>query len=119
LYILLEITTLVRFKEVTMLRTISSSELRAQLKRVLNEVAYGRAQYIVEKFDEPVAAVINIGDYRILQSAKQQMASSSFQEMIDDIRSRHQQVDADELGALVEEARDQFYDQQKRPSYAG
>ena len=66
-----------------------------------------------------MAAVISVGDYRILQSAKQQMALPSFQEMIANIRSRHQQLDADELDALVEEARAHLYDQQSRPCRAG
>ena len=38
-----------------MLKVISSSDLRAQIKRVLNEVGYGQSQYVVEKFGEPTA----------------------------------------------------------------
>jgi hypothetical protein len=39
-----------------MLKTISTTELRAEIKRVLNEVGYGQSQYLVEKFGEPTAA---------------------------------------------------------------
>ena len=43
-----------------MLKTISTTELRAQIKRVLNEVGYGQAQYVVEKSGKPTAAIINL-----------------------------------------------------------
>ncbi len=33
-----------------MLKSISASDLRAQIKRILNEVGYGQAMYVVEKF---------------------------------------------------------------------
>lgn len=55
-----------------MLKSISASELRAQIKRVINEVSYGQTEYIVEKFGEPTAAIINMEDYRLLQEIKQQ-----------------------------------------------
>lgn len=92
-----------------MLKTISSSELRAQIKRVLNEVGYGQAQYIVEKFGEPTAAIVSMEDLRFLQEARQQQATSSLQEIIADIRARSRQLDPDELDALIEEARTDFY----------
>lgn len=101
-----------------MLKTISSSELRAQLKRVLNEVGYGRAQYIVEKFGEPTAAIVSVEDFRLLQSARRQQATSSLREIIDGIRSRSGDVGADELNALIEEARAEFYQLQSGRSDA-
>jgi prevent-host-death family protein len=54
-------------------KTISVSHLRVHIRQVLNEVIYGRAEYIVEKFGEPSAAIISIDDYRLLQEAKQRM----------------------------------------------
>ncbi len=45
-----------------MLRTISSSNLRSQIKRVLNDVGYGQNAYMVKKFGEPIAAIISIED---------------------------------------------------------
>ncbi len=92
-----------------MLRTISSSKLRAQIKRVLNEVGYGQVQYVVEKFGEPTAALISIEDFRFLQTVRQQQATSSLQEIIAGIRARSRQLDPDELGGLIEEARTEFY----------
>ena len=47
-------------------KSISSSELRAQIKRVLNEVGYGQAQYIVKKFGEPAVAIVNLKDFLLL-----------------------------------------------------
>ena len=92
-----------------MLKTISSSDLRAQIKRVLNEVGYGQAQYIVEKFGEPTAAIVSMEDFRLLQAARQQQANASLQEIIAGIRDRSRGVDPDELNALVEEARTELY----------
>ena len=54
-----------------MLKTISVSDLRAHIKRVLNEVGYGKSEYLIEKFNEPTAAIINIEDFRLLQKIKQ------------------------------------------------
>jgi prevent-host-death family protein len=92
-----------------MLRTISSSDLRAQIKRVLNEVGYGKTQYIVEKFGEPTAAIISMEDFRLLQAAREQRAAASLQEIVAGIRSRAEEVDVGELDNLIEEARAEFY----------
>ena len=92
-----------------MLKTISSSDLRAQIKRVLNEVGYGQVLYVVEKFGEPTAAIISMEDFRLLQAARQQQATASLREIIAGIRARSQQLDPDELDALIEEARTEFY----------
>jgi prevent-host-death family protein len=92
-----------------MLKTISSSDLRAQMKRVLNEVGYGQALYVVEKFGEPTAAIISMEDFRLLQAARQQQATASLREIIASIRARSQQLDPDELDTLIEEARTEFY----------
>lgn len=95
-------------------KSISSSELRAQIKRVLNEVGYGQAQYIVEKFGEPTAAIVTLEDFRLLQSFRQRQATSSLQEIIAGIRARSGQVDLAELDDLIEEARAKFYQLQSR-----
>ena len=92
-----------------MLRTISTSNLRAQIKRVLNDVGYGNAQYIIEKFGEPTAAIISMEDFRLLQATKQQQATASLREIVADIRDRARQIDDGELEGLIEEARAEFY----------
>ncbi len=93
-----------------MLKTISSSDLRGQIKRVLNEVGYGQGvQYIVQKFGEPTAAIISMEDFRLLQAVKQQQATASLRETIAGIRERTRQLDPGELDALIEEARVEFY----------
>lgn len=92
-----------------MLKTISTSDLRSEIRRVLNEVGYGQAQYVVEKFGEPTVAIINLEDFRLLQVVKQQKAASSLREILASIRARSQQLDAEELDALIEEARAEFY----------
>jgi len=96
--------------EGAMLKTISSSELRAQIKRILNDVGYGQSQYVVERFGEPTAAIVSIEDLRVLQTIKQQQAKNSLRETIAGIRTRGGEVDPDELDTLIEEARAEFYE---------
>jgi prevent-host-death family protein len=60
-----------------MLKTISVSNLRAHIKRVLNEVGYGQSEYLVEKSNKPTAAIINLEDFRLLQEIKRQKQSGS------------------------------------------
>jgi PHD/YefM family antitoxin component YafN of YafNO toxin-antitoxin module len=98
------------------LKTISTSDLRAQLNRVLNEVGYGRAQYVVERFGQPTIAISDLEDFGLLQAAKKRQATSSLRATLADIRGRKSQLDAGELDALIEEARAEFYGQRSRPS---
>ena len=98
-----------------MQKTISSSELRTHIKRVLNEVGYGATQYVVEKFGEPTAAIISMEDFRLLQSAKQQESLASLQEVVASLRARSERLDPEELDSLIEEARAEFYTIQHRP----
>jgi prevent-host-death family protein len=99
-------------------KTISSSELRAQIKHVLNEVGYGQSQYVVERFGEPTAAIISVEDLQILQAIKQQRAKMSLQETIAGIRARGSEVDLGELDDLIEEARSEFYNRQHQAANA-
>ncbi len=99
-------------------KTISSSELRAQIKHVLNEVGYGQSQYVVERFGEPTAAIISVEDLQLLQAIKQQQAKMSLQETIAGIRARGSEVDVGELDDLIEEARSEFYDRQHQAANA-
>jgi prevent-host-death family protein len=92
-----------------MLKTITTSDLRAHVKRVLNEVGYGDVQYLVEKFGEPTAAIISVEDYRLLQAAKRQQAIDSLRDTLTSLRARNRAVEAGELDALIEEARSEFY----------
>jgi len=92
-----------------MLKVISSSDLRAQVRQVLNEVGYGRAQYVVEKFGEPTAAIVSMEDFRLLQAVREQQATASFQDIVARIRARSRQQAPDELDTLIEEARAEFY----------
>jgi len=85
-----------------MLRTISASDLQAQIKQVLNDVGYGQAQYIVEKFGEPTAAIVSIEDFYLLQAARQERASASFRDLVSDMRERGREVDPGELNRLIE-----------------
>ncbi|HFD40496.1 MAG TPA: type II toxin-antitoxin system Phd/YefM family antitoxin [Anaerolineae bacterium] len=94
-----------------MLKTISTTELRTQIKQVLNEVGYGQAQYVVKKFGDPMAAIINLTDFDLLQTVKQQQAASSLRETLTSIRARGGKIEADELETLIEDARADFYRQ--------
>jgi len=93
-----------------MLKTISSSELREQIKRILNEVGYGQSQYVVERYGEPTAAIVSIEDLRLLQEIRQQEAKTSLRETIAGIRERGGGLDPVELDTLVKEARAEYYE---------
>jgi prevent-host-death family protein len=54
-------------------RTISASELRDQIRTVINEVHYGQAEYLVLKFGQPAAVIISPADFQFLQRARQQL----------------------------------------------
>ena len=95
-----------------MLKTLTTTDLRAQIKRVLNEVGYGQAQYLVEKFGEPTAAIINLEDFRLLQATKAEREASFLRETITSLRARAQPLAPEELEALIEEARTDFYTRQ-------
>ena len=99
-----------------MVKTISSSDLRSQIRHVLNEVGYGDAQYVVVKFGEPAAAIISVEDFRLLQQIKAEQAAASLQQRLDELRARYEALDVEELDALIEEARDAFYATQHDPS---
>lgn len=99
-------------------KTISSSELRAQIKRILNEVGYGQSQYVVERFGEPTAAIVSMEDLRLLQAVKQRRAKTSLRETITTIRRRGSEIEADELDALIEEARSEFYELERQTANA-
>lgn len=96
-----------------MLKTISASDLRAQVKQVLNEVEYGQAQYIVAKFGEPTAAIVSMDDFRLLQQIRQRQTAKSLREVVAELRLRARDLDPAELDALVEEARSDFYNRMR------
>ena len=98
--------------ERAMQRTISATNLRTRIKRVINEVGYGQNQYVVEKFGEPAAAIINIDDYALLQAIRQPAVADAFSDVLDNMRLRNQDIDLDEINILVEEARSIFFESQ-------
>jgi prevent-host-death family protein len=102
-----------------MLKTISSSDLRSQIRRVLDDVGYGRAQYVVEKFGEPTAAIISMEDFRLLRAAIEKEATLSLQELLADLRARSKELAPGELDSLVEEARQEFYQLHSSGTHAG
>ncbi|MFN3761619.1 MAG: type II toxin-antitoxin system prevent-host-death family antitoxin [Anaerolineae bacterium] len=101
-----------------MLKTISSSSLRTQIRRVLNEVGYGGATYVVEKFGEPMAAIISMEDFRLLQATRQREMTDRLREVISRVRAQAGSLSLEELEALIEEARTDFYRRKRRPSDA-
>ncbi|HHJ06616.1 MAG TPA: type II toxin-antitoxin system Phd/YefM family antitoxin [Anaerolineae bacterium] len=95
-----------------MLRTISSSNLRSQIKRVLNDVGYGQNAYMVKKFGEPIAAIISIEDYILLQESKKRQVKGSLQKTLRDVRARNESLDLAEINDIVEAARNEIFNNQ-------
>ena len=88
-----------------MLKRISSSDLRTQIRQVLNEVSYGQDQYIVEKFGEPAAVIINMDDFQLLESARSVQSANRLEFLLQDMRDRSNGIDENELVRMIEEAR--------------
>lgn len=99
-------------------KTVSASELRTKIKRILNEVRYGQSWYVVERFGEPTAAIVSMDDLRLLERVKRERARMSLRETVASIRERGSGLDPDELDALIEEARSEFYERQHSVSGA-
>jgi prevent-host-death family protein len=94
-----------------MKKTISASDLRSQIRRVMDEVGYGRAQYVVEKFGEPTAAIVSIEDFRLLQAARERQAAGAVPEPVSDTRTGEQGPEDIQPDARLQEARAGFYAQ--------
>lgn len=92
-----------------MLKTITTSDLRTRIGRVLNEVGYGGVQYLVSKSGQPTVAIISLEDFRLLQAARKQQAGDSLRATLANIRERNRDVDAEQLTTLIEEARTVYY----------
>ena len=88
-----------------MLKRISSSDLRTQIRQVLNAVSYGQDQYVVEKFGEPAAVIINMDDFQLLESARSSQSANRLEVLLQDMRERSDGIDESELVRMIEEAR--------------
>jgi hypothetical protein len=75
------------------------------VRRDLNEVGHGRAQYIIDKLGEPTAAIVSMGDSDLLQAAKRRQVTESLQQLLAQIHERGRDIEPQELDAFVEEAR--------------
>jgi len=90
-------------------KAISSSKLRGDLKNILNEVAYGKEQYVVERFGEPSVAIVSVEDLALLQEIKEKRAKTKLREILDAARARAQGIDPEELVDLIEAARSESH----------
>lgn len=97
-----------------MLKTISTSDLRAKIKRVLNEVVYGGAQYVVERSGEPAAAIISLEDLHLLQDTKRQLAQESLRETLAGVQERGNPPDSEQLDERIEDSQAAYSDPVER-----
>ncbi len=101
-------------------KTISASELQDQVKRVLNEIGAGSSWYVVEQSGEPIAALVNMDDFRLLQTVKQpkqaEAATETASSFLDKLASIHRALYAsgyrprtsEEINAQLEAERDSW-----------
>ncbi len=82
-------------------------------------MGHGQAQYLVEKFGEPTAAIINLEDFRLLQAVKAEQEASSLRETIAGLRARTRPLAAGDLEALIEEARTEFHNLPRGQAHGG
>ncbi len=96
-----------------MIKTTSSSQLRSNIKRILNEVEYGGVQYVVEKFGQPAAAIVSIKDLELIQERRQKEAISTLRETIAEIRANSRGMRPAQVDKLIEEALAAFHATQR------
>lgn len=82
--------------------TLSVTETRAQLSRLLNEVSRGETRVIVEKNGVPVAAVVTARDLERLQIFEAEIQRNL--ELMERIREPFKDVPPEELEAEVARA---------------
>ena len=85
-------------------RTITTTELRLDLKRVLDEVRYGQSRYLVARHGQPTAAIISVEDFRLLQALGLCRPPGSLPETFAAGLLRGGGVAPEELEALIQEA---------------
>lgn len=95
-----------------MAKTISASDLRAQIKRVMEAVERGDTEYIVERFGHPMAAIISIEDHRLLKEIREEHIALSIRGIIRAIQAREREWTPDDLDPLIEGARLEFFEAQ-------
>jgi prevent-host-death family protein len=99
-------------------KTISSSDLRAEIKRVLEAVEQGSTEYVVEKFGHPMAVIISMRDYQLLQEIREEQVGLPIQEVIGAIQLRERDWAPGYLNSLVEEARLDFFKSKSGDTHA-
>lgn len=59
--------------------TIPSTEGRASFTDIINETAYAKTRFVIEKKGKPFAAIVPIEDLDILEKAENQLQTSDAQ----------------------------------------
>ncbi len=57
-----------------LVKTVSSEEARTHLRDVMDEVAAGEAEIVIERHGKPMVAVISYKEYQRLQNERAQQA---------------------------------------------
>jgi prevent-host-death family protein len=87
--------------------SVSIEEFRSRLADLMGRVMYGREAIVVTKYKQKAAVLISIAEYERLLDPTKRLTKRQWQthaRRLEAARRSVQEMDADELGVLVEKA---------------
>jgi len=94
---------------------IGATALRQNLTDVIQTIKEEKAVYVIETFGRPQAAIVNLDQYRQFQQYQAERAE--FFQRLDEIAtenaSQNTDLDEEEILALIEEAREEVWQEQQ------
>ncbi len=88
---------------VKMLKKLNAVKARQNLGQLMNEVALKEDDYIIERAGKELVAIIPIAKYRRFEKEEQQ-ARNNFFKMVDQMRKKVKDADAEVLDKAISEA---------------
>ena len=83
--------------------TIDMMELRSQPGTVVDNVFYRNASFVIQRAGKAKAVIVPLRDYAAMQQMKREAKERLFA-FIDDVQTRTEQVDPDEVQQAIDEA---------------
>ena len=82
-----------------MQKTVSAMKARQNLGQIMNEVSLRGYDVIIERAGKPVAVLVSVEKYQLMEKSRQQ-----FWEAVNQIRAKMSGEDPEKIERLIEEA---------------